>query len=199
LPFHLVGEPGGDVAYSNTNYLILGLIIEELDGVQWEESVRARILTPLALDATAFAGEDGALDGVRAGELAEFEGEGFVMDPSVTWAAGGLVSNAIDIDRFGRALFVDKELVDAGTLSNMTNGAPYSAWPFHTATYGFGTLIVETTLGRTAVGHMGGVPGFTSRLVVDRDAGVAATVIVNRDGVTSWPICEKALDAAPVN
>lgn len=199
LAVERLGEPGGDVAYSNTNYLILGLIIEELDGVDWEESVRNRILTPLALDATAFAGEDGALDGVRPGELAEFEGEGFVMDPSITWAAGGLVSSAIDVDRFGRALFIDKALVDGATLSTMTNGAPYSSWPLHTATYGYGTLIVEETLGRTTVGHMGGVPGFTSRLLVDRDAEIAATLIVNRDGVDTFPTCEKALDATPAN
>ena len=98
--------PGAEWSYANTNYLLLGLIVEQVTGQPLRRVLRNRILTPLRLKATSFP------DGPRIGgrHLHGFIPEdGRLLDvtaysPSSVWAAGALVSTTRDIATFYRAL-----------------------------------------------------------------------------------------------
>ncbi len=99
-------EPGGGYryAYSDTNYVLLGLIIEALDGCRLDESYRSRILDPLGMTSTYLEGYEAHRGGAL---LHAYQGSHDVMTihGSADWAGGGLVSCAEDLARFGRGLF----------------------------------------------------------------------------------------------
>lgn len=122
-PHFRPGE-GYGYAYSDTGYVLLGTIIEHLDGRPLHDAYRARILEPLALEGTYLEG----FEGHRGSDIAHaYEGEFDVMPlhGSADWAGGGLVSDTADLAVFARAL-VDGSLVTAPLLDEMLH------WRFRT-------------------------------------------------------------------
>ena len=97
-----VDEPGSSVAhYSNTNYILLGLIIEAITGNSWDQEVRSRIIEPLDLEHTTFLGEEGVWGGTMvAGYFKTADGYISTLElpsyphASTSWAAGEVVSTA---------------------------------------------------------------------------------------------------------
>jgi CubicO group peptidase (beta-lactamase class C family) len=93
--------------YTTTNYIVLGLILEEVTGHSWAEEFHSRIIVPLNLTQTYYAGEPGVIDTMLA---ANYTKEGTnanvaeTIHPSVGWAAGGIVSNIPDLLSFYEAL-----------------------------------------------------------------------------------------------
>ena len=127
--------PGQGVAYANTNYVLLGLLVEAATGRPFRDELRDRILGPLALDRTSL--EEGAAlpeDVVNGYQLRE----GQPVDVSAVnltwaWAAGGVVSTVADLVRFARAVFGGELLSPAahGRCSPSCRGrgrASSSAW-----------------------------------------------------------------------
>lgn len=121
-----VDEPGTTIThYSNTNYVLLGLIIEAVTGNRYEDEVRARIIEPLGLEHTAFVSEEGVWGGTLAEGYARME-DGYVSvldipglpHASVAWAVGDIVSSLGDLMTFAAALF-DGDLVSPETLTTM--------------------------------------------------------------------------------
>ncbi len=138
----LLYEPGTNGTYSNSNYLLLGLVIEEVAGDTLDHLIQARITGPLGLDHTFLdmTGEVrdhvargymdlnlvGQLFGVPPEVIAfipeENHYEGSTVDcsdlfhPSLTWAAGALVSTAGDMARFMAAL-LGGDLLSPATLA----------------------------------------------------------------------------------
>jgi D-alanyl-D-alanine carboxypeptidase len=114
-----VAQPGTDVRYANTNYTVLGLIVEEVTGNSLGEELETRILAPLELDDTSFATgtkiEAPHANGYLAGQgpLQDVTG----VSPTHYWAAGSLVSTAPDVAGFYEALLggevVSDESLDA--------------------------------------------------------------------------------------
>lgn len=174
-------EPGRGFAYSNTNYILAGLIVEAASGEPIGELLRTRVLEPAALAHTYLDGAEEALPGLvhgygrGRGELVETTS---AIDASAAGAAGALVSTAGDLTSFYRKV-LDGTLLDAAELEEMT------AWvdaPLGEVTgYGLGLSRRESPLG-VLVGHDGGIWGFTSSsyYTVDKDASI--TVLVNLEG-----------------
>ncbi|WP_437990289.1 serine hydrolase domain-containing protein [Sorangium sp. So ce145] len=174
-------EPGRGFAYSNTNYIIAGLIVEAASGEPIGELLRARVLEPAGLAHTYLDGAEEALPGLvhgygrSRGELVEMTS---AIDASAAGAAGALVSTTGDLTRFYRKV-LDGTLLGPAELEEMT------AWvdaPLGEVTgYGLGLSRRESPLG-VQVGHDGGIWGFTSSsyYAVDKDASI--TVLVNLDG-----------------
>jgi D-alanyl-D-alanine carboxypeptidase len=168
---------GTDYAYSNTDYILLGEVIETVTGHSWAHEVRTRILNPLQLSHTHIAGcepvprpvvpgyfdidNDGDLDNVETGlpwtSLETAEGP-----------AGAIVSTAPDLLAFGDALFHGR-LLSGGMMRAMV-----AEGPFHPrfTNYGFGLEIARPDYRTIIWGHGGYVPGFRSALwyVPSRDA-----------------------------
>ena len=151
-------SPGIKFGYSNSNYILLGLIIEKLTGKPYFMVVRNRILKPLGMVHSGF--DFSSLKSANK-TVGYFQLErktkrpAPVVDSSVTYAAGALYSTVGDLYKWDRALYFDKIVHDSSLEKAFT---PYNDH------YGYGWLI-DTAYGKRAVMHEGGTFGFTSLIV----------------------------------
>ncbi|RJK94727.1 serine hydrolase domain-containing protein [Vallicoccus soli] len=178
------GRPGGRWEYSNTNYVLLGLLVQRVTGRPFGEEVTRRIIEPLGLEDTYWPreGEQGLRGSHPRGYLADGPGGAWRditrMDPSLGWAAGQLVSTPEDLGRFTAAL-LDGRLLPPAQLAAMrrTVSAPgFDAEPGWR--YGLGLASHRLDCGPVGWGHGGDVQGFQTRGLATDD-GRWAMVAVN--------------------
>ncbi|MEV5453160.1 serine hydrolase domain-containing protein [Streptomyces sp. NPDC052535] len=175
--------PGADWKYSNTNYILAGMVIEEATGHPYAEEVRRRIIDPLKLRATSVPGTRVSLPrpSSRAySKLAE-SATGPTYDvtrlnPSMAGSAGEMISDSADLNRFYTALLRGR-LLPAKQLAEMTTTVP--AMPG--ASYGLGLIKRELDCGVTVWGHGGGIHGSSSEAVTTRDGRHALAFNFNGD------------------
>ncbi|MGK4002625.1 serine hydrolase domain-containing protein [Sorangium sp. So ce1036] len=174
-------EPGQGFAYSNTNYIIAGLLLEAPSGGPVGELLRTRILDPAELTHTYLDGAEAALPGLVHGH-GRIQGRLIdttsAVDPSAAGTAGALVSTAGDLTRFYRKV-LDGNLLGAAELEEMTTrvDAPLGA----VSGYGLGLSRRESRLG-SQLGHDGGIWGFTSSSYYAIDSDASVTLLVNFEG-----------------
>ncbi|MEU5154697.1 serine hydrolase domain-containing protein [Glycomyces sp. NPDC021274] len=121
-----VGEPGEQWHYSNPNYILLGMVIEEATGHHWAKAVHDRIVLPLDLHDTFWAGFTAKTAEPRANLYQRFEPGGDLVDVTEYIdhdASGGLISTTADIDRFMRAL-IGGDLIGDAQLREMQRTVP---------------------------------------------------------------------------
>ena len=187
-----VFEPGGRWEYSNTNYLILGLLIERVTQRPLGEHVQERIAAPLALEHTYLpaAGErtirgehPHGYHSADATELADIT----VMDPSFAWSAGAVVSTPSELNAFMQAA-LDGTLLTEASVAELQDAVPAgdALWP--EATYGLGWQSYPLSCGGVAWGHGGDIPGTQTRNAVGPD-GTAVTIAVT---ALPWAIVDPA-------
>jgi D-alanyl-D-alanine carboxypeptidase len=153
--------PGEGWAYANTNYFLLGLVIERLAGQPLATELERRFIGPLGLSATRMLGTDG----------------GEVLDPAWTtifWASGSMVSSATDLARWGDALYTD------GVLSAPTRAQMLAT---NHEDYGFGVQRIELPEGVAGYGHTGLLNTYTTLLVHLPEERVTMALLVNRSHV----------------
>ncbi|MEV7197594.1 serine hydrolase domain-containing protein [Streptomyces sp. NPDC093510] len=196
-------EPGEKYSYSNANYEALGLILEKATGSSLAELIEQKITKPLGMKnsflATNADWDDGKqhvtgyepdaerLKAILSGTVDLPEGVGFVgperpkdnidtaaIDPSWSWAAGGMVSTAQDWQRFLTAL-VSGELLPKAEMKQMrtTGDAPEEG-----GGYGLGLMKVNTACG-TVWGHTGGLPGYSSEVYTDASGHRSVAVLTS--------------------
>jgi D-alanyl-D-alanine carboxypeptidase len=116
--------PGTGWTYSNTNYVLLGMVVQAVTGRSWEREVRARIVRPLRLTHTLAPGDRPYLPGPHARDYQQFEPGGPMTDTTLAYlpfdgdADGALISTAADTNRFFRAL-LGGELLAPAQLAEM--------------------------------------------------------------------------------
>ena len=171
--------PGRRYAYSSTNYLLLGLIVEAVAGTPLEQQLRERIFEPLGLGQTSYAPRFVSgpfLHGHRPPSH-----QGVVTGPPVdtsheaaswTWAAGAIVSSADDLRRFFAAL-LGGQLLPPGLLRAMETLVPAGS-----LRYGLGLAVFPTPCG-DAWGHTGNVQGTVTVAWNRRDASRQVVLVVN--------------------
>jgi D-alanyl-D-alanine carboxypeptidase len=168
--------PGQGFHYSNTNFFILGLVIEQVTGQSYYHELRRRIIEPLGLQQTFFAGVD-ELPTDMAHGYALVNGEprdrSYWENASLAWAAGGIVSNADDLCTFIEALATGK-LIGEPWLGEMKTGVKTNG----SDRYGLGLQIFEVP-GGTAFGHSGETLGFTCDLYYQPQNDRALAVLTN--------------------
>jgi len=147
---------GGKFAYSNTNYEVLGAIIEKVGGKSYAEQLRTRLLDPLGLKDTGLDADDLVLAHRALGYAEHAPGWTYARSESMTtpWAAGSMYSTTGDLARWARALFGGKVL-SAASLAQMTTPG--------LGDYGMG-LLVASHAGEPIIWHNGGIEGFHSYL-----------------------------------
>jgi CubicO group peptidase (beta-lactamase class C family) len=189
----LLFAPGTAWAYSNTNYVVLGWLIEALSGQSYTDYLRHRVLGPAALRS---ARVDSAGDVIpdRA-EPYDHINNRFVhavqLERSVSAAAdGGVLFSARDIAPWSGALAGDR-LVSRMLMSEATKGALLTTG--RQVPYGFGWF-VERTAGHPMQRHAGRVPGFAAFLM--HLAGPALWVAVMANTTPPPPVLLMALTAA---
>lgn len=188
--------PGESYQYSNTNYVLLGQVIEAVTGTPWAAQVRRRIITPLRLTRTFIGGVD-PVPSLVAGYY-DLDNDGDTENVTATpWpaldtfegAAGAIVSNAADLARFARALF-DGRLLRPETLQAMTTPGPYHS---RHRGYGLGVEIMQPDFHTLAWGHGGAEPGFRSQLLYLPDSRVVIVVLVNEWYANPLDLAELAM------
>jgi D-alanyl-D-alanine carboxypeptidase len=174
-----VFPPGQGLSYSNTGYILIGLILEKVTGQPVENLVWNRVVRPLHLHSTFFA-TSGRFRGPYAHGYypPSLTGGGYLdtssWPPSFAWTAGALVSNATDLARLYQALLSGR-LLRPALLRAMTTTVSSPAYPGYGA--GLGIFSLDTPCG-TAWGHEGGIPGYVSIAVTDRAGRRSAVVLM---------------------
>jgi D-alanyl-D-alanine carboxypeptidase len=167
--------PGTGWSYSNTGYVLLGLIAERADGRPIAAQLRSRIFDPLGLDATRLPQSQGFGHPRAHGYFLTAQGLQDVtpISQSLFFTAGGVVSTAHDVAAFYHGLLTGK-LLPPRLLQTMTATVPRAPG----LAYGLGIFSIPTPCG-TAYGHDGALPGYKSLALAGRDARRQAVVLVN--------------------
>jgi D-alanyl-D-alanine carboxypeptidase len=189
--------PGTRWEYSNTNYVLLGLVVEAVAATSLEQQLRERLFGPLALRATSFPADaetGGSFVHGYVGPATLPVPRGTLVDitsrlgPSWLWAAGGMVSNGDDVTRFFAALLGGR-LLRPDLLLAMRTLAPLS-------NYGLGLWRFGTPCG-FAYGHVGDFLGWRTAVYARPNGRRVAAVMVNIDTTrVSWARLEGAAAAA---
>ncbi|MFJ6655784.1 serine hydrolase domain-containing protein [Streptomyces sp. NPDC091377] len=165
--------PGTSWNYSNTNYILAGLVIEKVTGRPYGEAVRDRIIDPLDLDDTFVPAGRPTLGERHSRAYSKLaltaDGPSYdvtVFNPSAAGAAGEMVSDSSDLNRFMSALLRGK-LLPPEQLKKMKNTVPAPGVP--NATYGLGLIEQKLSCGITVWGHGGGIHGSSTESVTTAD------------------------------
>ncbi|MET0426004.1 MAG: serine hydrolase domain-containing protein [Actinoplanes sp.] len=189
--------PGRKWSYSNTNYLLAGLIIERVTGHSWQHEVQQRIIKPLRLTDTYTPGTRRTIPNPHAIGYERFpdaSGEygdpidATELNPSFGGAAGEIISTTDDGNRFLRALLGGR-LLRPAQLAEMKRTVPTDDnfrqnWPG--ARYGLGLMWVPNDCGG-AWSHGGDIMGFMTRNGVTGDGARSVLVSINTDSPVPGP------------
>ncbi|MFD8702784.1 serine hydrolase domain-containing protein [Kitasatospora sp. NPDC059648] len=175
-------EPDKEWRYSNTGYVLLGMIIERATGHPWHEEVRDRIVRPLGLDHTSWPGASPTLPRPHAHTYQAFRADEPLVDVTEQVGSGvngeaGLVSTTADLDRFFRALLGGR-LLPAAQLAQMqeTRAATEYDPIMPGVTDGLGIFSRPLTCGGVYWGHEGGDAGWITAAGVTADGRRSVTV-----------------------
>ena len=159
-------KAGQDWEYSDTNYIILGMIIEKISGTTYHKLLQDNILKPLGLNATlpsnrkklqglaqGYAGKDNPF-GNREKMIGP-NGD-MIINPQFEWTGGGMYSTTSDLASWAKLLYEAKAF-SQGSLDQMLAGVPAKLGK--DTQYGLGVILRPTPWGIT-YGHSGFFPGY---------------------------------------
>jgi len=175
----------GRFAYSNTNYVLLGMVIQQVTGHSYATEAERRVITPLRLTGTSFPGARTTLPSPHGRAYAADGSDVTELDPRVAGAAGELVTTLADLDRFYAAL-LGGDLLPSRWLREMLNTRTAHG------SYGLGLYPVKLSCGTTVWGHNGRISGSYVRTAATVDGRRVLTFRVNTDGIGN-PDLERAL------
>ena len=172
-----VGEPGGPYRYSNTNYVVLGEIIEQVTGNSWDTEVATRIAEPLGMTHTSNITDERppgyiVVDG-------SFVDATFIAHPSVGGAAGSLQSTGRDLLVFATAL-ADGTLLTPDSQAAMQAFIPGEDLSQFGILHGYGLGLEQyANADITVIGHLGTGEAHSAFVGYDPDHGTAVAVMTN--------------------
>ena len=179
-------EAGKGWDYSDTNYIVLGMIIEKVSGKKYYDEAVKRILKPLNFKNTfpqdsrtikdliqGYAGENNPFGGTDAMILQNGK---FAINPQFEWTGGGMVSNSRDLARWAKTMY-EGGAFDAKLLPQMLEGVSAPMLGRETK-YGLGVIIRPTRAG-LSYGHSGFFPGYMTDVMYFPEHKIAVAVQVN--------------------
>ncbi|MFD7631289.1 serine hydrolase domain-containing protein [Streptomyces sp. NPDC059851] len=195
-------EPGGGWKYSNTNYLVAGLLVEKVTGRPLGVEIDQRVIRRAGLRHTYFPapGELRIRERHPKGYYRASEGSPLVdateWDPSWAWAAGQLVSTNADLNRFYSEL-LRGHLVPKAQLDQMRStvraGHPFADG----ARYGLGLVSTPLSCNDTVYwGHGGSMTGYETRGGVTEDGRAVNVAVTTQPGKATQQHLEKIVDQA---
>ncbi|WP_327369361.1 serine hydrolase domain-containing protein [Streptomyces sp. NBC_01217] len=182
--------PGG-YAYSNTNYVVLGLVVQRVTGHDYATEIRHRIITPLHLTGTSLPGARTSLPAPHGRGYTRDPADGSlrdvtVLDPRTAGAAGELISTLCDLNRFYAALLGGRLLPPPLLATLLNTGAAHGV-------YGLGIYPLKLSCGTTVWGHSGRIAGSYVRTAATRDGRHTLTYRVDTDTLTDATTLEPGL------
>jgi D-alanyl-D-alanine carboxypeptidase len=177
--------PGTSWNYSNTNYVVAGMVIQKVTGRSYGEEIRHRVIDPLHLTATSVPGTRVTVPqpSSRAYSKLARTATGPTYDvtrlnPSLASSAGEMISDSADLDRFYAALLKGR-LLPPKQLKEMKTTVPVEGIP--NAGYGLGLMDRELSCGVHVWGHDGGIHGSSSVAVTTADGRHSVAFNFNGD------------------
>jgi D-alanyl-D-alanine carboxypeptidase len=157
--------------YSDTNYIVLGMIMEKVTGKAFYDLARERLLQPAQLTETV-PSDSRVIRGLAngyAGPNNPFGGSDamlvdgrMVINPQFEWTGGGMASSARDLARWGKRLY-DGGAFDPSMLPKLLDGVPSRLG--QNVKYGLGVIIREPAALGTVYGHSGFFPGYQAEVL----------------------------------
>jgi len=190
--------PGEAMSYADTNYIVLGMILEKITGRAYYASLKQRILEKFGLTDTV-PSDNARIPGLIAGYAerpSPFKNQGktikqgmLVLNPQGEWTGGGLASTPLDLARWARIVYQGNAFPDA-LMVQALDGVP--AFGRTDERYGLGVQIWNSDHG-TCVGHGGWFPGYLSLMAYYQELNLAVAVQVNSDGLPNAVMEMRAL------
>lgn len=167
-------EPGTKFAYSNSNFEVLGAVIEKVSGRKYGDLLEERIFRPLGMKNTGLDTDELILPKRAEGYMPGPKGLMVARSESMTvpWAAGSLYSTTGDLLKWEHGLF-DGKVLSAESLKLMTTPRK--------GDYGLGVFVTKKN-GLTVVDHGGGIEGFNTHLAYVPEKKIAVVVLSNVNG-----------------
>nr|WP_295869399.1 serine hydrolase domain-containing protein [uncultured Chitinophaga sp.] len=168
----LAFKPGSAYSYCNSGYFLLGMIVEKVTGTSWEENVRKLILAPLEMGHSGFdfisLNDRDKATGYQVLDEDRQQAD-IVWDSTVSYAAGSMYATTGDILRWSKAI-VEKQLLPPASWNEAFTPRLHG--------YGYGWS-VDSLLGEHCVGHGGGIPGFSSHMLIFPEKDLEVVVLSN--------------------
>ncbi len=177
-------KPGEKFRYDNSGYFLLGVIIEQVSSLKYEDYLRQNIFDPLQMTSTGYDWPATILKDRASGYSNDSDGKAInaaFLDMGQPYAAGSLYSTVLDLYKWDRALYTSQVLstssLQAAFTPNQFDWGPGIK-------YGYGWGITEMH-GHKAVGHGGGINGFSTVIwrAIEEDA--TAIVLSNTDAASN--------------
>ena len=183
-----VHEAGKGWAYSDTNYILIGMLIEKITETNYYDLVNSKILIPGNLNQT-YPSLTRAIPNLCVGYSrmpAQFyipnktviDGK-YVFNPQLEWTGGGMASTTSNLAKWAK-LYYEGDFFSSSSLQLITTENPNGFQIEGTSSYGMGSFIYETKHGK-AYGHSGFMPGYNSIFIYYPDLGIAAALQTNCD------------------
>jgi len=181
-------NPGTNWSYSNTGYILLGILIEKLSGQTYADFLESNIFHPLGMT-------DSGYD--RAAEILKARASGYdinhghvtnadFIDMSGPFSAGGIYSTVEDLFRWNEALAHSGKLLSADSLKQMFTEYPEAT--HEGQHYGYGVVISRQKFGRLLHYHGGGVDGFSSVIQRYPEERLCIVVLSNLATYKPWEL-----------
>jgi D-alanyl-D-alanine carboxypeptidase len=178
--------PGTGFQYSDTGYVVLGILLEQVAGQPLHAAYREIVFEPLEMRSTWLEGHQPGLD-LEVARHYSGERDMTTVSPTIDWAGGGLITTSSDLTRFVRGLWSGL-IIDPDRLDQLTRWTPGAAFPpGHAVRYddyglGIGRVVVERV---ELVGHTGFIGAFAFH-APEHDAVLVGTH--NQAEVDRWPL-----------
>ncbi|MDJ0345675.1 serine hydrolase domain-containing protein [Streptomyces sp. H10-C2] len=182
LAHPMTAKPGAAYQYSNTNFVVVGALIEKITGHPVGTEYQRRIIGPLHLNDTVYVHPRATIPGrhIKGYLTPDQAGAPLVdsTDQTVSWAqsAGAMVSNSHDLNRFFSSLLSGR-LLSASMLTEMLKMTPSDTTG--TRFYGLGLRQRNLSCGISVYGHTGTVQGFYSYAFTTRDGRRSVSSMAN--------------------
>ena len=181
-------KPGTKWSYTNTGYILLGMIIEKVSGQSYNGFLKGNILDPLGAtnsgydQATDILKERASGYQVKDGHLANAD----FIDMSVPYAAGDIYSTVEDMYRWNEAPAQNGKLLSAESLNQMFTQYPEATYLGQH--YGYGVVISRQKFGKLLYYHGGGVEGFSSSIQRYPRERICIVVLSNLSSFKPWDL-----------
>lgn len=177
-------KPGEKWGYSNTNYVLLGMVLEQVSGVKYADYLQKNIFDPAEMKNTAYDSTKAILKHRARGYQTSPHGleNADYLDMSVPFAAGGVHSTAQDLLRWDQVLTSDQ------ILSKVWRDRMFTGYVVTTVenkstvgktSHGYGWFIAKDNSGQTQYSHQGGSPGFSTMIARYPDRKITIVLLSN--------------------
>jgi CubicO group peptidase (beta-lactamase class C family) len=178
--------PGSKWSYSNSGYVLLGILIHKVAGQFYGDLLQERIFQPLGMTSTRIISEADIIPNRAAGYRlvnGEIKNQEWVSPMLNTTADGALYTNVLDMAKWDAALYTEK-LLKKGSLDQMWSAVRLNDGK--TAPYGFGWDVTQVN-GHRLIEHGGAWQGFTTQISRYVDDRFTVIVLTNLDSEHSQP------------